>query len=90
MKNLSETFFRPLEKAVTASINKAASVIETIRLLGELSRDVKELRREVGEIKEYLHRQEEMARIMIEQGNFETEEMLLGVDDDDTDDKDMN
>lgn len=88
MKQLTSAFLKPFE----AIVNKAASIVETIRLLGEISRDVKELRMEIADVKEYLARQEEIARVMIEQGNFteSDEDFFVPIDEDDIDKKDMN
>lgn len=87
MKKLTNAFLKPFEHAV----NKAASIVESIRLLGEISRDLKQLRVDVEDIKGYLARQEEIARVMIEQGDFgEAGDEILLIDDDDIDDKDIN
>lgn len=91
-KNLPMRLLETVGETVMEAVNKATSTVESIRLLGELSRDVKSLRDEVKEIKSYLARQEEIARVMIEQGNFVEEEDLFGDEDDleDKDKKDMN
>lgn len=86
MKHLTSAFLKPFE----AAINKAASIVETIRMLGEISRDVKELRKEVADVKAYLSRQEEIARVMIEQGNFVDDDDYFIPVDEDIDKKDMN
>ena len=86
MKHLTNAFLKPFE----AAINKAASIVETVRMLGEISRDVKELRKEVADVKEYLSRQEEIARVMIEQGNFVDDDDYFIPVDEDIDKKDMN
>lgn len=83
---LHEFFIKPFE----AAVNKAASIVETIRLLGEISRDLKELRKDVLDIKSYLARQEEIAKVMIEQGTFVEEDDFFGQLEDDIDKKDIN
>lgn len=84
---ITNALLKPVEKA----INKAASIVETIRLLGEVLRDLKQVKKDVEEIKGYLARQEEIAKVMIEQGNFDPEnDPFLTIEDDDIDDKDMN
>lgn len=86
MKHLTSAFLKPFE----AVVNKAAAIVETIRLLGEISRDVKELRSEISDVKAYLARQEEIARVMIEQGNFSEEDEFFVPVEEDIDKKDMN
>jgi len=86
LKHFTSAFLKPFE----AAVNKAASIVETIRLLGEISRDVKELRIEIADIKAYLARKEEIARVMIEQGNFSEEDEFFVPIEEDIDKKDMN
>ena len=94
MKNLKTALFKSFETA----INKAGSIAETIRLLGEISRDVKmlstkmeKLQEGVDDIRRYLARQEDIAKQMLEQGHFvDEEEVYDELDIDDDDKKDLN
>lgn len=51
---------------------------------------MKELRTEIADVKAYLARQEEIARVMIEQGNFAEEDEFFVPIEEDIDKKDMN
>ena len=90
-KFFNALFLKPFE----AAVNSAGMIVETVRILGEISRDMKALREHVvqlqsgiEDVKDYLARQEDLARAMIEQGHFVDAEDLLFEDPDD--DKDMN
>jgi hypothetical protein len=94
VKNLKIALFKSFE----STINKAGSIVETIRLLGEISRDMKTLsvrmtkvQDGVDDIKLYLARQEEIAKQMLEQGDYEVVgEDFEELDIDDDDKKDLN
>lgn len=83
-----------LKKTISSAVNSASSIFDMLKMLKELHVEVKELRKDVLDIKEYLGKQEEYARQMLE-GSFELveEDDLFYPNSDqnnDDDDKDMN
>lgn len=91
VKKFFDSIIESFLAKISLAVNKASAMLKVIEVLGEVSRDLKGLRDDVKDIKEYLSRQEEIAKIMIEQGHFGDDvDEFFDEEDEEIDDKDMN